>query len=71
MRLLEERKKYAVSTEEEAKQAQEKFRTDAAADGYTILNSGYAYKCKKSKGEIVEEQYVVEVVKQFDTLWGN
>ena len=34
--------------EEEAKQAQEQFRTNAAADGYTILNSGYTYKCKKS-----------------------
>lgn len=71
MRLLEVKEKYAVGTEEEAKQAQEQFRTNAAADGYTILNSGYTYKCKKSKGEIVEEQYVVEVVKQFDTLWGN
>ena len=69
MRLLEVKERYAVGTEEEAKQAQEQFRANAAADGYTILSSGYTYKCKKSKGEIVNEQFVVEVVKQFEPLW--
>lgn len=71
MRLLEVKEKYAVDTEEQAKQAMEFFRTDAAEKGYFIKSSGYQYKCKKAKGEIVNEQYVIEVVKGYEELWGE
>ena len=71
MRLLEVKEKYAVGTEEEAKQAMEFFRNDAVEHGYFIKSSAYTYKCKKAKGEVIAEQYVVEVVKGYEELWNE
>ena len=71
MRLLEVKEKYAVGTEEEAKQAMEFFRNDAVEHGYFIKSSAYTYKCKKSEGEVIAEQYVVEVVKGYEELWSE
>lgn len=67
---LETTEKYRVNSEEEAKAAMEYFREDAKKNGYLIKKSGYERKEKKAKGEIIDEGYLVSVVKVFDTFWG-
>ena len=60
---------YRVDTENEAKEAMENFRQRAAQEGYTLNSCGYTHKEKKSKGEIVDEGYLLKVVKVFGGFW--
>ena len=56
---------YRVDTENEAKEAMENFRQRAAQEGYILNSCGYTHKEKKSKGEIVDEGYLLKVVKVY------
>lgn len=67
---LETVEKYRVETEEEAKAVMEQFREEAKSKNYLIKKSGYEKKEKKSKGEIIDQGYLVSVTKIFDTFWG-
>jgi len=69
MILLETTQKYRAESEDEAKRMMEAFREEAASKGYTIKKSGYEYKNKKSKGEIIDEGYLVTVVQTFGGFW--
>lgn len=69
MRLIKQTEEFCVDTEEEARAVQEHFRKEAAEKGYVISSSGYTYKTKKSKGEIVDEAWVVKVVKAIGGIW--
>ena len=50
MRLLKKTEEYRVDSEIEAKEAMEKFRSEAAEQGYSVGSCGYTYKEKKAKG---------------------
>ncbi len=67
--LLETTSKFCASTEVEAKDMIEAFRTEAASKGYVVKKAGYEYKTKKSKGEIIGEVWVVTVTQTFANLW--
>lgn len=67
--LLEVKEKYSVFTEDEAKKMQEDLRNGANNGGYFIVDCGYAYKPKKSKGEVIDERWVVSVTKKYNDLW--
>ena len=67
---LEETIKYRVDTEEEAKLTMERLREDAHEHGYTISKCGYTKKEKKSKGEIVDEGYLLSCTKVYNSFWG-
>lgn len=54
-----------VETEEEAKALIENFKTLANENGYEIASYTSTHKEKKSKGEVVEDYYVVKVVKKW------
>ena len=69
MRILKQTEEYRADTEEEAKEIMEKFRAEAPAKGYTLGASGYTYKTKKAKGEIIDEAWVVKVVKIIGGVW--
>ena len=69
MRKLEVTEKYRADSEEEAKDFLEEERIDAASKGYTLKKSGYEYKVKKAKGEVVDEAYVVTTVKVYNEVW--
>lgn len=69
MRILETKQTYCVDTEVEAKDLIEEFRASAQTKGYTIKKSGYEYKKKTSKGDIIGEKWVVTVVMTHGTLW--
>lgn len=69
MRILKQTEEYRADTEEEAKVIMEKFRTEAPEKGYTLGASGYTYKTKKAKGEIIDEAWVVKIVKVIGGVW--
>ena len=47
----------------------ETFRAQAIEKGYTVKKTGYEYKVKKAKGEVIGERWVVSVTQVFNTLW--
>lgn len=67
--LLKQTDEIRANSEEEAKAIMEDFRTDAKEKGYTLGASGYTYKTKKAKGEIIDEAWVVKVVKVIGGVW--
>lgn len=69
MRILKVTEEYRTETEDEAKEAMEQFRAEAKTKGYEIASLGYTYKTKKSKGEIIDEAYVVQVKKVFSPVF--
>lgn len=69
MRILKVTEEYRAESELEAKELMEKFRMEAIEKGYALGASGYTYKNKKSKGEIIDEAWVVKVVKNYGTVW--
>lgn len=69
MRTLKATEEYRAESELEAKDAMERFREEAREKGYSIGKCGYTYKNKKSKGEIIDEAWIVSVTKIFGDIW--
>lgn len=69
MRLIEQREKYVVDSEQEAINLIEHFRKDAEEKGYILGASGYTYKTKKTKGEIIDECWVCDIKKVVGGVW--
>lgn len=69
MRILKVTEEYRVDSEIEAKEAMEEFRAAAAANGYSVGSCGYTYKEKKAKGEVIDEAWIVKVVKVYGGIW--
>lgn len=67
--LLKQTDEIRANSEEEAKAIMESFRKEAMEKEYVIGASGYTYKTKKSKGEIIDEAWVVKIVKQIAGVW--
>ena len=67
--LLKQTDEIKANSEDEAKAIMEDFRQKAKEKGYTISASGYTYKTKKAKGEIIDEAWVVKIVKQISGVW--
>ena len=66
---LKETTEYRTDSELEAKEIMEQFRLEAKEKGYEIGSCGYTYKTKKSKGEIIDEAYVVKVVRNYSPIF--
>lgn len=56
-------------SEAEAKMYIEDFRESAREKGYTVLSTGYTYKKKTKKGQIVAEGWLCKCVAEYDTFW--
>lgn len=56
-------------SEDEAKTIINKFRENAADEGYIVKAAGYTYKTKKKKGEVVAEAWAVKCVASYDEIW--
>ena len=69
MRLLKRTEEYRCESELSAKEQMEIFRQEAAEKGYHIDSCGYTYKNKKSKGNIIDECWVLKIVKSFGGVW--
>lgn len=64
--LLKHTDVYRVDSEEEAITMIQNCKDDQLKEGYTLTKSGYIYKTKKAKGEIVDAWYVVSIEKTFN-----
>ena len=69
MRTLKVTEEYRTDSENEAKEVMERFRAEAREKGYHINKSGYTYKVKKSKGDIIDEAWVVSITKEYSSVW--
>ena len=71
MRLIKLTEEYVVDTEDQAVKAIQDFRDEANNKGYTLGASGYTYKTKKAKGEIIGEQYLIKITKILGGIWDD
>ena len=71
MRLIKRTEEYVVDTEEQAIKAIQNFRDEAEKNEYVLGASGYTYKTKKAKGEIIGEQYLIKVTKILGGIWDD
>lgn len=69
MKLLKVTEEYRADSEQEAREAIENFRKESLEKGYVLGACGFTYKDKKSKGEIIDEAWVVKVVKIYGKVW--
>lgn len=69
MKRLKITEEYRAYSEEEAIEAIETARLKQKEGEYTLGASGYKYKTKKAKGEIVGEAWIVSMTKIYDTIW--
>lgn len=63
---LKETDVWYVDTEEEAVEMIESEKAGQLQGGYTVVDSGYKIKVKKSKGEIIDQHYEVKISRSFD-----
>lgn len=63
--LIKEALTYRVDTEAEAVQEIESAKNAQLAEGYVVKKSEYTLRQKKSKGEVVEEWYLVTITKVY------
>lgn len=66
MVLIKTTEEYRVENEQEATDLIEQFKNGQLAGNYEVVKSGYTLKTKKSKGEIVEAWYIVNITKSFN-----
>ena len=66
---IQETIKYRASSEKVAIAFIEEERQRAHTDGFEIKKSSYVRKTKKSKGEIIDEGYLVKVTKVYGGFW--
>ena len=71
MRLIERTEKFVVDSEEEAIQLIQTSKKDAEENGYILGASGYTYKTKKAKGEIIGEAWVASIKKVLGGVWDD
>lgn len=71
MRILKQTEEYRADSEEEAIAVIESYKKDAEEKGYILGASGYTYKTKKAKGEIIDEAWVVKVNKILGGVWDD
>lgn len=69
MKILKVTAEYRAESEEEAKQMNEDFKKEARDQGYILTSFAYTKKEKKSKGEIIDDGYLVKVVKTYGGFW--
>ena len=71
MRLIKRTEEYVVDSEEDAIKLIQNFKEDAAKNGYILGESGYKYRTKKAKGEIIGEVWVCKITKILGGVWDD
>lgn len=66
MEKIRESERWRVSSEEEAIGLINDYKQAQNEKGYTVTKSSYTLRTKKSKGEIVELWYVVDIEKNYE-----
>ena len=71
MRLIKRTEEYVVDSEEDAIKLIQNLKDDAEKNGYILGASGYTYKTKKAKGEIIGEVWVCKITKILGGVWDD
>ena len=69
MRLLKVVEECRAESEQEVKEMNEQFKTEAKSEGYILNAFSYTKKEKKKSGEIIDEGYLVKVAKVYGGFW--
>lgn len=69
MRMLKVVEEYRAESEQEVKEMNEAFKADAKKEGFILNAFSYTKKEKKSKGEVIDEGYLVKVAKVYGGFW--
>ena len=69
MRLLKVTEEYRAESEAEVKEMNEQFKEKAKSEGYVLNAFSYTKKEKKSKGEVIDDGYLVKVAKVYGGFW--
>ena len=69
MKILKVTEEYRAETEQEVKEMNERFKNEAKDEGYILNAFSYTKKEKKSKGEVIDEGYLVKVTKVYGGYW--
>lgn len=73
MRILKVTEEYRAETEQEVKEMNEDFKAKAksATQGFILNSFSYTKKEKKSKGEVIDDGYLVKVTKIYGGMWDD
>ena len=69
MRLLKVVEEYRAESEQEVKEMNEQLKTEARAEGYILNAFSYTKREKKSKGNVIDDGYLVKVAKVYGGFW--
>lgn len=69
MRILKVTEEYRAESEQEVKEMNEQFKTEAKSEGYILNAFSYTKKEKKKSGEIIDDGYLVKVAKVYGGFW--
>ena len=69
MRSLKKTEEYRAETETEAKEFVESVKEESKTKGYYVSAYSITHKEKKAKGEIIDECFVVKIVKTYAPIW--
>jgi hypothetical protein len=69
MRLLKVVEEYRAESEQEVKEMNEQFKEKAKTEGYVLSAFSYTKKEKKSKGEVIDDGYLIKVAKVYGGFW--
>jgi hypothetical protein len=69
MRLLKVIEEYRAESEQEVKEMNEQFKSEAKSKGYILNAFSYTKKEKKKGGDIIDDGYLVKVAKVYGGFW--
>lgn len=69
MKLLKVTEEYRAESEQEVKEMNEQFKEKAKTEGYVLGAFSYTKKEKKSKGDVIDDGYLVKVAKVYGGFW--
>lgn len=71
MRVLQIVEKIRVDGENQAQSLIDEAKTKQPEENYLLKKASYEYKVKKSKGEVVDDCYIVTLQKEFGGVWDD
>lgn len=71
MLVLTRKETFRADSENEGQRFIEEEKEKAIEKGYSLNKYGMTHKEKKSKGEIIDECWIVELNKTYDSIWGD
>lgn len=69
MRLLKVTEEYRAESEQEVKEMNEQFKSEAKTKGYELSAFSYTKKEKKKNKEVIDDGYLVKVAKVYGGFW--